>query len=381
MPPTPIFDDSSPHVNEEDANLRANPLLFEQFPELEDTIPWMSLGTLPTPIEKLEKLGGFLNHSNLWMKRDDLSGEKYGGNKLRKLEFIIADALKKKKWILTFGGLGSNHCLATAIYSREHGINCVLAFIDQPLTESVKEKLLLDSYYDAKLSYAKNIPGAFFKGLWHLITKRGVYFLWIGGTTNLGILGYVNAAFELAKQIEEGQMNTPEQIFIPVGTMGTYAGLKVGLHLAGVDTDLVGVRVTGTGIASEKGLVKMINNTFKFLHSRSNSIPQIRMQKDDIHLIHEFVGSEYGAVTTEGLDAQKVLMDQEGIEIETTYTAKTLAAMMQSIQDRNAGNGPILFWNTYNSAPLPNVQELSLDYKSLPRAFHKFFKEDSISEK
>jgi D-cysteine desulfhydrase len=155
--------------------------LFEKYAKLEEKIPWMSLGTLPTPVKRLENLELSLNRSNLWMKRDDLSGEKYGGNKLRKLEFIIADAKSKnKKWILTFGGLGSNHCLATAIYAKEHDLNCVLAFVDQPITESVREKLLLDSYYDAKLSYVKNIPGAFFKGLWHLFTasfykERGIF--------------------------------------------------------------------------------------------------------------------------------------------------------------------------------------------------------------
>jgi D-cysteine desulfhydrase len=348
--------------------------LFEKYAKLEEKIPWMSLGTLPTPVKRLENLELSLNRSNLWMKRDDLSGEKYGGNKLRKLEFIIADAKSKnKKWILTFGGLGSNHCLATAIYAKEHDLNCVLAFVDQPITESVREKLLLDSYYDAKLSYVKNIPGAFFKGLWHLFTKRGVYFLWIGGTTPLGKLGYVNAGFELAQQIEEDQIETPKQIFIPVGTMGSYAGLKVGLLLAGVDTDLIGVRVTGTSLASEKGLVKMINDTFKFLHSKSSSIPRMQVGRDDIHMVHDFVGSEYGAVTPEGLEAQSVMMDQEGIELETTYTAKAFAAMLKSIRDSKSGNGPILFWNTYNSAPLPDVQKLDLDYKSLPKSFHKFF--------
>ncbi|MDF1540644.1 MAG: pyridoxal-phosphate dependent enzyme, partial [Candidatus Thorarchaeota archaeon] len=321
-------------------------------------------------------LSAALQCDDLWMKRDDLTSETYGGNKIRKLEFIIAEALKmNKKWILTFGGIGSNHALATAIYGRTQGIKTLVCMIDQPVTQAVREKLLLCSHFGAKLSYAKNIFGAFFKGLWHLATKRGVYFLWMGGSNTTGILGHVNAAFELTRQIEEGQIPSPKRIFIPVGTMGTYAGLKVGLTLAGIDADLVGVKVTDLSMANEKELTKMINKTFKFLHDKSENIPHIQMQQEDIHMVHDFVGEGYGYETPEGADALSLLEKEESVIIDPTYTAKAFAYLLKSIRDGKEGNGPTLFWNTYNSAKLPDTKELNLDCQALPRSFHKFFKD------
>ncbi|MHA1637878.1 MAG: pyridoxal-phosphate dependent enzyme, partial [Candidatus Thorarchaeota archaeon] len=157
--------------------LSERPILFQRYPELEDKIQWKQFISTSTPVERMDGLEKFLDYSGLWVKRDDITGTLYGGNKTRKLEFIIGDALaRKKKWFLTFGGLGSNHALATAIYSREVGIKTVLALIDQPVTEHVKKQLLRFVHYGAKISYAKNMVGAVMKGLWHLLTKQGVYF-------------------------------------------------------------------------------------------------------------------------------------------------------------------------------------------------------------
>jgi D-cysteine desulfhydrase len=355
--------------------------LFESYPDLQDRIPWISLGNLPTPIERMQNLQTELGHDNLWIKRDDLAGVRYGGNKLRKLEFIIADALKKqKKWILTFGGIGSNHCLATAIYGQEYGFKTVFGLIYQPLTVHVQKQLLRFHYYDAKVSYAKNTVGAVLKGLWHLATKRCVYFLGAGGSSVIGNLGYVEAALELADQIRQGKNPEPKSIFLPVGTMGTYAGMKIGLALAGIDCDLVGVRVTDEGMTNEKATLKLVNSTMRFLKKQSNEIPDIEFNIDEIHLEHGFAGPTYGSITEAGRKAVALIQEQEGIELETTYTGKALACMLNFIRKGDIKDGPVLFWNTYSSAQQPDDKISFEDHRKLPKSFHKFFKENLMSE-
>ncbi|MHA1928556.1 MAG: 1-aminocyclopropane-1-carboxylate deaminase/D-cysteine desulfhydrase [Candidatus Thorarchaeota archaeon] len=362
--------------------MTATPLLYDKYPELQDKIPRVQLGNFPTPVQEMKNLENRLGHSNLWIKRDDLSGELYGGNKLRKLEYILADALqKKKKWILTFGGLGSNHAIATAIYGREQGFKSVLVFIDQPITEHVQRQLLRFQQLDAKVSYAKNVYGAYLKGLWHLASKRGTFLLRMGGSIDIGNIGYVEAALELVNQIETGILPKPERIYLPVGTMGTFAGLTVGLKLADSDIDLIGVRVSESSICNERNTAQMINSTFKFLRKQSKEIPQIKVKPEEVNINHEFAGPCYGSVTKEGLDAIELMKTTENIQLETSYTGKALACMVKHINDGNISDGSTLFWNTYNSADLSSIdnQINYEDYKQLPKSFHQFFQDNLIS--
>lgn len=126
--------------------------LFEEFPRLRGEIPWLKLGDFPTRVHRLKRLGKELGCRNLWIKRDDESGKLYGGNKVRKLEFLLADAEKKNaKVILTCGRIGSNHCLASTIYGSKLGFKSVLVLYHQPVTELVMSNLLLDHYFGAEL--------------------------------------------------------------------------------------------------------------------------------------------------------------------------------------------------------------------------------------
>ncbi|MCK5590061.1 MAG: pyridoxal-phosphate dependent enzyme, partial [Dehalococcoidales bacterium] len=135
------------------------PILFEMYPGLRD-IPWRSLGNFPTPVTKLEKLGEELGYENIWIKEDDKSSDYYGGNKVRKLEFTLPDALqKKKKTVMTYGGIGTNHGLATAIQGNRLGLNTLLLLVDQPVTTHVQENLLLFQHFGAQLCYVKNKAG------------------------------------------------------------------------------------------------------------------------------------------------------------------------------------------------------------------------------
>ncbi|MHA2066878.1 MAG: pyridoxal-phosphate dependent enzyme, partial [Candidatus Thorarchaeota archaeon] len=264
-------------------------------------------------------------------------------------------------------------------YGREHGLKIVLCLIDQPLTEHVQEQLLRFDYLGAKISYARNIVGAVLKSVWHLASKRGVYFLGPGGSSEYGNLGYVEAGLELANQINSGNLPRPERVFVPMGTMGTYGGLKIGFELADLDIDLVGVRVTERNMTNEKKAAKLVNKTAKMLRSFSDNIPEIALTPADVHIDHDFAGPRYGEVTDEGLEAMQILSEAEGIHLETTYTGKAFASMLHHIRSKQVSGEPVLYWHTYNSVDLRDMVRLHHDFTPLPRAFHKFFKENLIS--
>ncbi len=218
------------------------PALLRAYPELGANLPWMPLGTFPTPVQRLDHVGP----ANLWVKRDDLSSPVYGGNKVRKLEFILAQVKQQRKThVVTLGGIGTNHGLATTIYGRQMGLLCTLVLFPQPVTSLVKQNLRLFNYYGANLIYRPSLIRAV---LTYYLSQRlrhpGAYFLYAGGSNAVGTLGFVNAAFELKEQIDAGAAPKPSVIFCPVGSNGTLAGLTLGARLAGLASTVIGVRVS-----------------------------------------------------------------------------------------------------------------------------------------
>ncbi len=345
------------------------PLLFEVYPNLENSIAWLPL-IKKTKVHKLEALGDYLGTDNLWIKRDDQTTEFYGGNKPRKLEFLFADARRKNKDpVITIGGLGSNHCLATSIFGQKLGFKVAIILFNQPLTPDVQKKLLLFQYFKAEMFYEETIKAD--QGL--LKQYPNSYFITGGGSDQVGILGFVNATFELKNQIEQGEIPIPKIIFLALGSGGTLAGLEIGIKLANIDTKVIGVRVIDKSTTSPALVKWLIKKTLKNLKMFSNKIPEIQIQKSVI--IDDFYGGEYGKITKEGLEAVQLMKKYENIELDTTYTGKTCAAMIDHIK-KEKDKDPILFWNTYNSVDLSQfVNKLKFeDYKSLPKDFHLFFK-------
>ncbi len=207
-----------------------HPILFQIYPELKEQTPFIRLGKFPTPVQRLKHIG----EGNLWIKRDDLDSDLYSGNKVRKLEFILADVLqKKKKHIITMGGVGTNHGLALGMHSKALGLQCKLLTFRQPITAFVKKNMLLFSRYISEIEYKESVWGTV---LSYYLTERiknpGAYFLYAGGSSPIGTVGFINVAFELRQQIIAGEMPEPEVIFCPLGSNGTMAGLSLGCLLA-----------------------------------------------------------------------------------------------------------------------------------------------------
>jgi len=358
-----------------------SPILFEKFPALEKHIPWIKLADLPTPVRKLDNLGRTIGYNNIWIKRDDESSDIYGGNKVRKLEFVLPDAIKKKRsTILTYGGIGTNHGLATTIHGRRLELKTILIMIDQPLDGHVQENLLLNRHFGAELCYAGGRMGALLNTCRYYLSRQRLYLLPPGGSSVLGSLGYVNAAFELKKQVDAGEMPNPKYIFVTVGSKGTMAGLLLGARLSGLDTTVIGVRVSTQVRAAEINTAKLANKMSKLMRKYDSSIPVTVFRPEDIHIIHDFYGGEYGRATPEGKDARDLFWKTEKMTLELTYTGKTVAAMLHYIKKHpELNNDPTLYWHTYNGVDLSKIIIEDHDYTRLPHPFHRFFETNLIS--
>ena len=354
------------------------PLLFGAYPQLKDGVPWVSLGDFPTPVRRLERLGREVGLDHLYVKRDDLSSIHYGGNKVRKLEFLLADAQRKQADVLfTIGAVGSNHALATTIHSQRLGMRAILFLIDQPMARYARKNMLLDHCYHARM-VSTSILAMPFRIIRHYLANarlsplRFPYYIPVGGSSPLGCLGYVNAAFELKKQVEEGLLPEPDYLFVPLGTMGTGSGLCLGCRLVGLKTEVIGVRVTERWMCNPRKMASLVNRTCAYLRRFAPDVPRVRVSAEEMTFLEEYFGREYARFTEQGMEAVSMMKNLEGIQIEGTYTGKTLAGTLDYSRRNGWQDKAILFWNTYNSVDL-SARAGEVDYRKLPQAFHRYF--------
>ena len=311
----------------------------------------------------------------MFVKRDERSCPHYGGNKPRKLEFVIGHALARgARRLLTTGALGTHHGLATTILARAAGLSTSLVLVDQPLSDEVEESLLLFAAYGAELHHGGNVPGAALQCA--RVLARGVlrgervHLVPTGGSGAVGNLGFVSAAYELADQVRAGLLPEPASLYVPVGTGGTQAGLVVGLRLAGLRTRVVGVLVTDILPPSPSRIARAAGATLRRLRAADASFPALRFGPDDFPQLGDQLGPGYGAPTEAACEAVR-LAREAGLELETTYTAKCLAAILARAGDRTLDEGPVLFWNTYSAVDVKARAPRPLDPAALPPAFRR----------
>jgi len=355
--------------------------LFRQYPLLKEKLPYVSLGEFPTAIEKLHRLGGEIGVDHLYVKRDDLSGKVYGGNKIRKLEFLLAHALNAKaKGVLTFGFAGSNHALATAIYAQRVGLESISMLMPQPNAHYVRHNLLMSHYSGAELHQHRNVPWLAVGSIYQLLRHRIKYgylpqIIPAGGSSPLGAIGFVNAAFELKEQIGEGKIPEPDYVYVTLGTMGTAIGLILGLKAANLESQVVSVRVVDEKFADVRKMIKLFHKTNSFLNALDPAFPKCEFSEKDIDIRHDFLGEGYAHFTEKGMEVVSLMRRKEGIKLDGTYTGKTFAALIDDAEKQNLRDKVILFWNTYNSRDLSDLI-LTVNYRLLPRCFHCYFEEE-----
>lgn len=338
------------------------PLLVQRFPRLRERVPWLPLGTFPTPVRPMTELGRAIGASQLYVKHDDRCGEIYGGNKVRKLEFVLADALKRgRDRIITFGAVGSNHLLATALYGRQLGLETVGVVFPQPVQHYVRTNLRCGHGVGCRYQYVDGIARAANRAVQLIaeqLRSRGPrpYVLWAGGSSTLGVLGYVEAALELAAQVEAGELPEPEVAFVPVGSAGTLAGLQLGCRLAGLRTQPVGVRIYDAAAANELTVTLLARRALAYLRRLDPSVPAVALPLRQVRMVHDQCGPGYAYVTDAARAAIEQARTTEGLELEGTYSGKAMAGFVEHVRQPANQGRPALFFDTYNSVPLEPLQ-------------------------
>lgn len=288
----------------------------------------------------------------MWLKDDGAYGNGgWGGNKVRKLEWLLPDVRRSgRKTILSVGGLGTNWGLATALYAREHGLRTVLALVDQPVDDHVRAQLGRLRKSGAKLYFTRTKGRTVAAVLWlfarHFSGGRPPYVLGAGGSSPVGALGYVEAALEIAAQVEDGLLPEPSHIVTAVGSGGTTAGLLLGLRLAGLRTRVVGVVVNDTLRLDGVTLPRLARRTAKLLERRGAGPLRFESGEEDLTVVRDRLGKGYGHPTPEGERAREHAAGREGLVLEPVYTAKAVAALRAMNEEGRFGDGPVLFLQT-----------------------------------
>lgn len=348
--------------------------LIVRYPELKAKLPYLQLTELPTPISRADRLGARLGLDSLMIKRDDESALLYGGNKVRKLEFVLADALDKGcDAVVTFGAVGSNHALATAIYATQLGLKVYVVLTDQPVTPNIANTLRYHATLGTTLVHAgsyENTVAAYE----HIIANHPtgaerVYKVAWGGSSWLGTTGFVAAAMELADQIPTGA--APDVIYAACGTMGTAAGLSLGCRLAGLSARIQAVQVTPPAVYSENSFQKLFNATNAALHERDTALPLLENPMLNVDTYTDFYGDGYAIATPQACEAVELISETEGLKLETTYTGKALAALLEHARTGKLSGKKVLFWNTYNSRAYPD-EITRVSTKQLPESLQKY---------
>lgn len=352
---------------------RRLPPIFERFPKLQ-SLPWLPLTLTPTPLQPLTTIEAKLGLSDLWIKRDDLTSTLYGGNKARKNEFILADALAvDANHLITVGGIGSHHCCSTAAFGNQLGFKVTLVHSPQPLTPHVREMLLWDAKFQPQFRLASNPAAQVFATLDEIERVKAAgdrpYFIWAGGSTPYGTLSYLNAGLELADQIATGVMPMPEAVYVATGSGGTQAGLTVAFKLLKLPIRVVGVRIVPWPATTSISIAYLANLMLASMAKLDREFSTLKITGEDVYFADGYLGQGYGWPTPASQKAKSLAKELLNLPLEDTYTAKALAAMLDAASAQSR-RGPLLFWNTFNSAAagqLPDVTALPDEYRRLLR--------------
>jgi D-cysteine desulfhydrase len=338
------------------SSARSSPLLFDAFPGLAKSVPWMALAEVPTAVEACDAIHDWLGRDGVFMKRDDLVSRLYGGNKVRRYEFVLADAKERgAKRIVTLGGLASTQVMATALFGRELGFAVRAVLFDQPVTQFAKDALLGFITAGAELVYGGGYVMSALR-TWRAMrgAPRENYLILPGAANPLANLGYVDAVLELAGQVERGECPRPDVIVLPTGSSGTLAALALGCAQLGWDTEILGVRITPAFACNRVTIGFVMRATDRFLAARD---PRWRRVSDRARytIYGGALGKGYGYATPEAEEGAEKLLALTGARGEVTYSGKALAALHTLVMTPQYKSKTFLLWNTLSTPrPVPD---------------------------
>ncbi len=347
--------------------------LRERFPVLGNHLPRLHLASLPTPARKHE-VNIDAGTRTLVVKYDNLTGDLYGGNKVRKLEYIFPRASEKHNLrIATFGAAGSNHALATALYARKAGFECTCFLSHQANSPLVAATLNMQLRNGTELIRYGGDYATRLKILRQNLWGRHAWIIPMGGSSWLGTVGFVAGGLELAAQVSNHEIPAPDKVYVGAGTMGTAVGIAIGLAIAGLKTEVNAVRVSDTSIMNAKAMQILLQKTVAMMRRLDDSVPEDIAARTNIRIRNGFFGPGYARATPETMDAIAFAKRELDLKLEPTYTGKAMAALVADMQEPESDSINLLYWHTYNSAPLDVPADRPLDQGALPPDFLRYF--------
>ncbi len=307
-------------------------------------IPRIKLTDLPTPLEEMPRLSEALGGPRLLVKRDDLTGAGLGGNKVRKLEFLLADAKKKRATtVITTGGPQTNHGRITIGAAAKLGMKAVLVAIGAK-PPKVSANLLLDYLMGAEVLFVPPVSDESFSvyDRWKIgmdnvdnkveavaedLRKKGEtpYIIKLGGTEPLGTLGYLDASIELLSQLNARRIKA-DTLVCGVGTGGTFAGLLLGMKLLNSDMNVIGISVTAKDYMLQPLVMYEASEVAELLNVKTE------LKEEEVTIYDQYVGTAYGHPTQEGAEAIKLTARNEGLILDPVYTGKIMAGLIDLVK-------------------------------------------------
>jgi D-cysteine desulfhydrase family pyridoxal phosphate-dependent enzyme len=320
------------------------------------TPPRLHLAHLPTPVEPLPRLSAALGGPRLWAKRDDQTGLAFGGNKTRKLEFLVAEAQANgARMLITTGAVQSNHCRQTAAAAAHFGLDCILVLPGEPVAPS--GNLLLDRILGAEIVWSGSRPRQevlqeTFESAWQ--AGRRPYLVPYGGSSATGASAYVFAVKEL---VDQGAH--PDWIVFASSSGGTQAGLALGARIFHPEVKVLGISVDEPAGKLQEQVAGLANSTADHLGVQTTFAP------DDILVNSDYLGGGYGVMGAEEEEAILLFAHYEGLLLDPVYTGRAGAGLVDLVRRGYfPKDAEVLFWHTGGAPALFAGQYSSLEKTS-----------------
>ena len=311
--------------------------LVRRFPALA-SVPRVALINAPTPIVPLTAISPSLS-----IKRDDLSADPLGGNKVRSLEFRLA-SVRPGDRLVTVGSAGSTHALAVATYGQRLGARVLVGRWQQTMNPTAALVAARVSAITERAPIFRSTASAY---AWAVFQRlHGARWIAAGGSTALGVLGHVNAGLELVEQLDAGSLALPRYVVVPLGTGGTAAGLALAFAIAQKDIVVVGARVVPRIVGRRGRVMRLARASARLIERHTGErLPAVR--HDAVRVVHEAYGGAYGAETRETRAAAQRLAESAGLRADASYSAKGFQVALDLAKD-----APTLFWLTFDARAL-----------------------------
>jgi len=314
-----------------------------------NNIPRLHFAHLPTPIEELPRLSDLLSGPRILIKRDDQTGLAFGGNKTRKLEFLVAEAQEQgARTLISGGALQSNHCRQTAAAAAKYGLDCILV-LNGEMPDQPSANLLLDQLFGAEIIVIADrkerdrvLQEAFDNAV---ADGKKPYLVPYGGSSPTGALGYAFAVEELMRQIKDPRvfqkLGGLDWIIFGTSSGGTHAGLVLGQRVFGFKGKVLGISID----ESEEWLKTQVSALASDASEKLGE--RINFTRDDVLANDDYCKAGYGVLTDAEREAVRLFAKYEGLLLDPVYTGRAAAGMIDLIRKGFfKKDETILFWNT-----------------------------------